>query len=210
LSKKVVSFEVVKKRLVLDLKKDFNDKSFAELYIKKHKKILRKLGYYYAEKLKNRGFCYGKIIDVGCGFGEMCLVFAREFPDCEVVGVDLSVPLLDYARDSISEEMIRNRVKFEKGSVEKMNFEDNSFDVVFNVNMIHWISDPISMLNEIERILKPEGSIFIKDLRYSWLKMFEKEINSAFTLEQAKKVIGDSGLRGGSFSSNLLWWNFEA
>lgn len=194
----------------MDLEKDFNDESFAELYIRKHKKILRNLGYYYAEKLKKDGFCDGRIIDVGCGFGEMCLILAREFPDCDIVGVDLSVPLLDYARDSISGETIGNRVKFEIGNVEKMSFEDNSFDVVFNVNMVHWVSDPISMLNEIERILKPEGNLFLKDLRYSWLKMFEKEINNAFTLEQAKRVIGDSELRKGSFSSSLLWWNFEA
>ncbi len=192
------------------MKRDFNDKSFAELYIRKHKKILQNLGYYYSKKLENSDFCDGKIMDVGCGFGEMCLILAREFPDCEIVGVDLSVPLLDYARDSISGETIRNRVKFEIGNVEKMNFEDDSFDVVFNVNMVHWVNDPISMLNEIERILMPEGWLFIKDLRYSWLRVFEKEINNAFNLEQAKKVIGDSELRKGSFSSSLLWWNFEA
>jgi ubiquinone/menaquinone biosynthesis C-methylase UbiE len=195
---------------MLDFRKDFNEKSFAGLYIKKHKKILRKLGYYYARKLKDAGFCEGKIIDVGCGFGEMCMVLAEEFPDCEAVGVDLSVPLLDYARANITDESIKNRVKFEMGNVEKMSFENDSFDVVFNVNMVHWVNDATSMLNEIERILKPQGYLFIKDLRYSWLRVFEKEINNAFTLTQAKEMIGDSELREGAFSSSLLWWNFEA
>jgi ubiquinone/menaquinone biosynthesis C-methylase UbiE len=192
------------------MEKDFNDKSFAELYIKKHKKILEKLGYYYAKKLKNSGFSKGKILDAGCGFGAMCMVLAGEFSDCEVVGIDLSVPLLEYAKDTLSREPIEERVKFEKGDVEKMPFEDNSFDVVFNVNMVHWVGEPVSMLNEIDRILKPEGYLFIKDLRKSWLGVFEKEINNAFTLEEARKIIGDSKLRGGSFSSSLLWWNFDA
>jgi len=192
------------------MRKDFNDKSFAELYIRKHKKILEKLGHYYAKKLKNRGFCKGRIIDVGCGFGEMCMILAKEIPGCEVVGIDLSKSLLDYARDAISEESVKNRIKFERENVEKMSFEDDSFDTVFNVNMVHWVGNPISMLNEIERILKPHGYLFIKDLRYSWLKVFEKEINNAFTLEQARKLIGDSELREGAFSSSLLWWNFEA
>jgi hypothetical protein len=66
------------------------------------------------------------------------------------------------------------------------------------------------MLNEIERIAKPEGRIFIKDLRKSWLGIFEKEINNALTLEEARRLIKDSKLREGSFSNNLLWWNFEA
>lgn len=120
------------------------------------------------------------------------------------------MPLLNYARDNVSGETIGNRVKFEIGNVEEMNFKDNSFDVVFNVNMVHWVSNPISMLNQIERILKPGGYLFIKDLRRSWLRVFEKEINNAFTLEEAKKLVGDSKLREGVFSSSLLWWNFEA
>jgi ubiquinone/menaquinone biosynthesis C-methylase UbiE len=192
------------------MKKDFNDKNFAELYIKRHKKILKKLGYYYAKRLKNLGFSEGKILDAGCGFGVMCLVLAKEIPGCEVVGVDLSIPLLDYARGSLSEDSIKNRVKFECGNVEKMSFEDNSFDVIFNVNMVHWVRDPISMLNDIERILKSDGYLFIKDLRKSWLGVFEKEINNALTLSEAKKTIEDSLLRKGSFSSSVLWWNFES
>jgi ubiquinone/menaquinone biosynthesis C-methylase UbiE len=196
--------------LVLDLKKDFNDESFAELYIKRHKKILRKLGLFYAKKLKNSGFCEGKIIDVGCGSGTMCLALAEEIPGCEVVGVDLSKPLLNYASESVFKKSIKNRVKFERVNVEKMPFQNDSFDVVFNVNMVHWVSDPISMLNEVERILKPEGHLFIKDLRYSWLRVFENEIGNAFTLVQAKNLLGDSKLREGAFSSSFLWWNFEA
>jgi ubiquinone/menaquinone biosynthesis C-methylase UbiE len=196
--------------LVLDLKKDFNDESFAELYIKRHKKILRKLGLFYAKKLKNSGFCEGKIIDVGCGSGTMCLALAEEIPGCEVVGVDLSKLLLNYASESVFEKSIKNRVKFERVNVEKMSFEDNSFDVVLNVNMVHWVNDPISMLSEIERILKPEGYLFIKDLRYSWLRVFENEIGNAFTLAEAKNLICDSRLREGSFSNSLLCWNFEA
>ncbi len=195
---------------MFNMKKDFNDKSFVELYIKKHKKILEKLGYYYAEKLKNLGFSEGKILDVGCGFGLMCIVLAKEIQGCEVVGVDLSIPLLDYAKGGLAEDSVKSRVKFERADVEKMSFKDDSFDVVFNVNMVHWVNDPISMLNEIQRILKPEGYLFIKDLRKSWLGLLEKEINNALTFSQAKKLIGDSELRKGSFSSSLLWWNFEA
>jgi len=192
------------------MKKDFNDKSFAELYIKKHKKILEKLGYSYAQKLKRLGFSEGRILDAGCGFGAMCLVLAKEFSNCEVVGVDLSIPLLDYAESNISGESIETRLKFKKENVEKMSFEDNSFDVVFNVNMVHWVNNSLSMVNEIERILKPEGHLFIKDLRKSWLGVFEKEINNALTYAQAKEIIGNSELRNGTFSSSFLWWNFEA
>ena len=192
------------------MKKDFNDKNFADFYVKKHRKLLEKLGYNYAQKLRNLGFSKGRVLDVGCGFGAMCTVLAEEISGSEVVGVDLSIPLLEYAHDKIAGQPIGSRVRFQRANVEKMPFDSNCFDVVFNVNMVHWVDDPVSMLNEIQRVLKPEGYLFIKDLRRSWLKVFEREIDKALTLEQAKKLIKDSELREGSFSSGILWWNFEA
>ena len=78
-------------------KKDFNDKNFAERYIKKHTKITEKLGYDYAKTLASLGFEKGKILDVGCGFGAMDAVLAKEIPGCEIIGIDLSEPLLEYA-----------------------------------------------------------------------------------------------------------------
>ncbi len=194
----------------LDMKKNFNDKNFAELYMKKHRNLLDKLGYVYAKKLKNLGFSEGRIIDVGCGFGSLCAVVAEEIPGSEIIGVDSSVSMLGYANERLTGQSVKSRVRFQRANVEKMPFEDDSFDVVFNVNMVHWVDKPLSMLNEIQRILKPEGYLFVKDLRKSWLGIFEEEVNSALTLEQAKKLISDSELREGSFSSGLLWWNFEA
>jgi hypothetical protein len=65
------------------------------------------------------------------------------------------------------------------------------------------------MLNEIKRVLKPNGYLFIKDLRRSWLGIFESEIKSAFSLNEAKKLIRQAKLRRGTFSKSILWWNFE-
>jgi hypothetical protein len=61
----------------------------------------------------------------------------------------------------------------------------------------------------MERVLIPDGFLFIADLRRSWLGLIEKEIKSALTLEEARDVISQSELREGTFSSDLLWWRFE-
>jgi ubiquinone/menaquinone biosynthesis C-methylase UbiE len=194
---------------MIAVKKDFNDKNFAECYIKKHKKIIEKLGYDYAKKLASIGFEKGKILDAGCGFGGMDVVLAKEIPECEIIGIDLSEPLLEYANSSVLNTDMEEQLKFKKGDVQKLYFEENTFDVVFSANMVHLVGRPIIMLNEIERVLKPDGYIFIKDLRRSWLGIFESEIKSAFTLEEAQKLIGQSKLRKGTFSKSVLWWNFE-
>lgn len=190
-------------------RKNFCDPDFAQDYRKKHSKILQKLGDEYAEKLKKRKFLSGEILDSGCGSGEMLIRLAFQFTKCRLIGIDLSEPLLEYANHLKGMFNLNNRVQFIKGDVMKLPFNKNSFDVVFNVNMAHLMSDPIAMLNEMERVLKPDGHIFIRDLRYSWLKMFESEIKYAFDMNKAKDLIDTSNIKPGNLSANLLWWNFE-
>lgn len=188
---------------------DFSNKGFANYYIKKHRRIIEKLGYGYAKKLASSGFEKGKILDAGCGFGGIDLVLVKEIPECKIIGIDLSDPLLEYANSCISNTNIESRLSFRKGDVERIPFKDDTFEVVFSVNMVHVVDKPINMLNEIERVLKPGGYLFVKDLRRSWLGIFEREVKSAFTLDEAKKLVGQSKLRKGTFSKSILWWNFE-
>ncbi len=189
--------------------KDFNDTEFANRYSKNHTKLLQKLGLAYAKKLARQHFVKGRILDAGCGSGEMMVTISRYLPACEITGIDISDPLLEYANQLKIINHLNNRVQFIKGNVKKMPFENNSFDVVFSVNMVHFVDDPIRMLNEMERILKPGGYLFIKDLRYSWLKIFEDEIGNSFKLKEAEELIKRSNLRKGYYSKSLLWWNFE-
>jgi ubiquinone/menaquinone biosynthesis C-methylase UbiE len=78
----------------------FDDKPFAQQYAERHRKMVERFGREYAEKLISRGFYEGRIIDVGCGFGAMNIVLARQFVDSEIVGIDLSDPLLRLANQS--------------------------------------------------------------------------------------------------------------
>jgi 2-polyprenyl-3-methyl-5-hydroxy-6-metoxy-1,4-benzoquinol methylase len=49
---------------------------FAEEYAGKHQKIAKKFGRELAEKLTQRGFARGRILDAGCGFGATAIVLA--------------------------------------------------------------------------------------------------------------------------------------
>jgi ubiquinone/menaquinone biosynthesis C-methylase UbiE len=118
--------------------------------------------------------------------------------------------LLRLASQSAQEAGLGNRVRFETGDAERIPYEDNPFDVVLNLNMVHIVERPVQMLNEIERILIPGGFLFIADLRRSWLGLIEKEMKSALTLEEARNLFGQSNLREGAFSSHLLWWRYWA
>lgn len=187
----------------------FRDEEFAESYTRRHQKMAEKFGHECAEKLTSRGFRTGRILDAGCGFGGTALVLAQRFPDSEIVGIDLSEPLLRLANRNAQAAKLERRAKFELGDVEKIPYANHSFDAVLNINMVHIVENPVQMLDEIERVLAPEGFLFIADLRRSVLGFIEKEIRAALTLDEAKHLLRPSKLRAGKFSSNALWWRYE-
>jgi hypothetical protein len=76
--------------------------------------------------------------------------------------------------------------------------------VAINTNIVHFVDDPVQMLNEIERILVPDGCLFTADVKRSWIGFFDRTFKSALTLDEARGLIGQSSLREGSFSSGLL------
>lgn len=186
------------------------DEDFAQGYAERHQKIAVKFGREYAEKLSSRGFRGGRILDVGCGFGATALVLAERFPESEILGIDLSEPLLRLAEQAAQEMDPGERVRFEKANAQDIPYDDDSFDAVLNVQMVHIVEDPVRMLNEIERVLVPDGYLFIADIKRSWVGLVDKVFRSALTLEEARDVVRRSNVREGTFSSDLLWWRFEA
>ena len=198
------------KKMSLTHDRVFSDEEYAAGYAQKHQKMAQNLGREIARKLDKRAFQGGRILDVGCGHGGTALLLAQEFPHSEVVGIDLSDPLLRLARQAATAAGLLDRVRFESGDAENILFDDDSFDVVLNLNMVHIVEHPVQMLDEIERILVPDGSVFIVDLKRSWLGLFEKEMKASLTAKEAQSLLARSKLREGTFSTDLIWWRFEA
>lgn len=197
------------KRAALPHDRIFSDEAYAQTYARQHQGMAVDFGDEYATKLSKRGFTQGRIIDVGCGSGATNLVLAERFPSAEVVGIDLSDPLLKLAGKSAAKTAFGRRVTFEKADVQDIPYDDNSFDVVLNTNMVHLVEHPLRMLDEMERILAPDGHLFIVDLRRSLLGLFESEIKSALSMGEAKDLLGQSSIRKGNFGWSLLWWRYE-
>ena len=187
----------------------FNNPEFAERYAHKHLKMSLNFAGKLTAMLSDKNFKKGKVLDSGCGPGFMIIELAKKFTECEFVGIDLSEPLLEIAGNKNQKEGLNERIKFLKADVLNIPFPDNYFDFVININMLHLVEEPVKMINEIERVLKPEGFFFITDLRKSILGILEKEIKSALTPKEANELITRSNLSKGKFSSDLIWWSYQ-
>ena len=86
-------------------------------------------------------------LDVGCGIGD----FLKISNKCNS-GLDINDYLIEYCK--------KNNLKVEKIKNEKFPIEDESFSSVILDNVLEHLSEPKSLLKEIERVLEP-NSIFI-------------------------------------------------
>lgn len=101
----------------------------------------------------------GRVLDLGCGMGRVLKHIA---PYCrEAVGLDVSNRMLSLARKHVAG--IGNVSLTRGNGAELLMFEDNSFDFCYAIQMFHQIEreDTIRYLVEIERVLKPGGSLYL-------------------------------------------------
>jgi ubiquinone/menaquinone biosynthesis C-methylase UbiE len=196
------------KRAALFHPRVFTDQEWAEGYYKRNAKNIRRVGKRFVQLLNRSGFEGGRILDAGCGFGAVPMEIAKGHNNVEIKAIDLGKPLLELAQSLAEESGVADRIEFSEGDVQKLDFETDSFDVVINTFMLHIVDDPVSMLNEMERVAKPQARIMITDLRRIWLGLIVKKLKTAFTMDEGMEVIRKSDLRPGRFSKGPFWYDY--
>jgi len=99
------------------------------------------------------------VLDMGCGSGRFTLALAS-FGVKEVVGIDLGDEGLSIAKEMVVKQNLTN-VRFEKGSVLDLPFENRTFDFVFCKGVLHHTGDINKGIEELYRVLKIKGKAFI-------------------------------------------------
>jgi len=106
--------------------------------------------YFAVRQLKEKK---GKLLDIGCGAGDFPEAFNYYLPNLKITAIDLSKKAIEKAKK-------RNiKAKFIVASAEKLPFKDNSFDVVTCFDVLEHVKSPEKMLGEIQRVLKPGGTL---------------------------------------------------
>ena len=107
-----------------------------------------------------KGKKYGKVLDWGTGHGGGIISWMVENPSSDGYGVDVAAPCLKLAHVRAREANVT--VKFSQQDIAAMDYEDNFFDMVFHMFMLHELPQQITpqLFSEVHRILKP-GGVFI-------------------------------------------------
>ncbi len=110
----------------------------------------------------------GRVLEVGCGTGATLRALVRR-PDFKgrAVGVDQSADFIGAARKFLANETFADQVEFDVGDAHRLDFPDASFDIVFAHTLISHVTDPLSVLKETMRLVKPGGKLAIFDGDYA-------------------------------------------
>lgn len=101
------------------------------------------------------------VLDLGCSQGIVTLILAREGFHC--TGVDVEESSLVHAREALAKEaeLVQNRARFLVADATQLPFENASYDTVILGEVLEHLTQPMKVLGEARRILRPGGRLVV-------------------------------------------------
>jgi 2-polyprenyl-3-methyl-5-hydroxy-6-metoxy-1,4-benzoquinol methylase len=164
-----------------------------------------------AEALNGRS--PGRLVDLGCGPGDICLRMARKLPGWDISGLDAGPNMLSLARASAERENPSGNVRFLHAHLPDHPLI-GTFEAVVSNSLLHHLPDPMTLWQTVAEIAAPGAYIQIMDLhrpdsvaRARWLvdqhaadapeilrQDFYNSLLAAWTIEEVRDQFERAGL----------------
>jgi demethylmenaquinone methyltransferase/2-methoxy-6-polyprenyl-1,4-benzoquinol methylase len=105
-----------------------------------------------------------RVLDVGCGTGDLTRLTARHYPTARVVGIDFTRAMLAIADERTRPDAVASRVGFGEASVLSLPFADGSFDVASSAFVVRNIPRLGDAFRELRRVLAPGGTLLTLEI----------------------------------------------
>ena len=178
----------------------------------KMQRHLRDHGWIETDQIIKSGITDGIALEIGPGPGYLGLEWLKKTEGTRLTGLEISPRMIEIAEKNAREYGVEARAKFVQGDAQNMPFEDNFFDGVFTNGSLHEWAEPVKILNEIFRVLKPGGKYFVSDMRRDmspFMKWFMRRvtrpkemlpglsssINASYTVEELESILKKTSLK---------------
>ena len=153
------------------------------------------------------------VLDLGTGTAQIPIEFCRRLTECRVMALDAAAHMLELARYNVEAAGLIERIQLVRADAKMLAFADAFFDVVMCNSIVHHIPEPISVLCQAARVVKPGGLLFFRDLLRPESKqrldelvetyagneivharqMFADSLHAALTLDEVRELVTSLG-----------------
>lgn len=156
-----------------------------------------------------------RVLDLGSGRGVALFWLARHHPDWSLIGIDLD-PVMAGSSSLAAKRGGWTNLTFIQGSVNSLSDEDQQYDLVLCVDVLEHITDDVGLLQQIARVLKPEGYLVLhvprrRQDQWRLLKVFNQHrvddhVRNEYTEEELRQCLADAGLCIREFQYTIGYW----
>jgi ubiquinone/menaquinone biosynthesis C-methylase UbiE len=114
------------------------------------------------------------VVDYGCGPGRYTVRFSKLVGEAgKVYAVDVQALALQYVKQKMDTQGLKNIIPVLADGYQT-DIPDHSADMAFALDMFFGVSDPVALLAELHRILRPKGVLILDDGHQSRERTLEK------------------------------------
>ena len=117
-----------------------------------------------------------RVLDLGCGTGEIVRRLAESMPDARLLGLDLIPEHLEIARSACAP--FGDRVEFRVADAFELDLPDDAFDLTINRHMLQSIPEPERVLEQMVRVTRPGGRLHVLSEDYAMIHFDRRQPDS--------------------------------
>ena len=141
-----------------------------------------------------------RYLEIGPGPGILATAIARERPDVQITGVEMSPDMAVVARGVVERADLANRIRFLVGDAGDRNSlaSLDQFDLIYSSFSLHPWADPKGVVHKLMSALADGGVLYIYDLRRVWWLYwvparngFLNSIRAAYVSRELREMLRD-------------------
>lgn len=132
-------------------------KSYAQWQFEKGEETVK----FYLERVSKEEMFLDKVIlDIGCGAAGKTLYYASQGAR-KVYGIDVVPRYEAEANQLAADKGLADRFQFVLGDAAQLPFEENTFDTIIMNDAMEHVDQPLAVLKECHRVLRPKGRLYV-------------------------------------------------
>src|SRR5689334_2514757 len=108
-------------------------------------------------------FSEGRILDLGCGPADIPIRFAKQYPTCQVFGVDASAPMIRLGEQAVKEAGLADRITLRCERFESVAGA-NIVDAAISNSLLHHLPNPLQFWHKLRLLVKSGSPVLVMDL----------------------------------------------